>query len=296
MTTPEQRAILEAPSRPEEIEWLRAPEKLHGGPPQPYLSQSACIRRLNAAFEGQWSLDLVAPPLWEGDAREGYVTVVCRISADGQIREHGGGCWYGKGMPKGDSLKGAITLSFRKACTTFGMGLDLFELPPHVVGFLTQCSLQLGLSQDEVSARICRKANKLLKEFAREDCDRAWAYLLKQEEKKKPPPASTSGTPPAPQASGEQASAGSDSPASPPSSEKASAGSTPPASQAEPSRDGGRKIGTKGLARLVAAGKEKGFDHAAIQEFAKSKGKTPSELTGDEARELIDRSKGGTGA
>lgn len=178
--TPEQIAVLTAPTHPSEIEWLEAEERLRGKYPMPYTKHQAVVRRFNAAFAGEWSGEVVGQPAWHEDGPgKGHVVVVYRLSAGGCRREQGGGCRWGTGMPRGDALKGAISLALRKCASLYGFGLDLMERPCEATDLLCRAWGVYGLEPAQLDDLLA-KHNRVLADIRDETAaKRAFHWLGK---------------------------------------------------------------------------------------------------------------------
>jgi hypothetical protein len=103
-----------------------------GGKMLDYLETHAVITRLNEAFGGAWSFEVV-----DYKTMEGEIIVKGRLTAGGVSKEQFGsnevhrlkGENGEKGAPVsvGDDLKAAASDALKKCATLFGVGLHLYE-------------------------------------------------------------------------------------------------------------------------------------------------------------------------
>jgi len=92
-----------------------------------YVEGSAYIARLNNAFEGNWSFEIV-----EHQVREGEVVVLGKLVADGVTKMSFGGSSItvsreGEVISIADDLKAAATDALKKAASLLGVGLHLYS-------------------------------------------------------------------------------------------------------------------------------------------------------------------------
>jgi hypothetical protein len=90
-----------------------------------YVEGTEYIRRLNYAFEGSWSFEIV-----EHQVREAEVMVLGKLVADGVAKMAFGGSSItvsrdGEVISIADDLKAAATDALKKAASLFGVGLHL---------------------------------------------------------------------------------------------------------------------------------------------------------------------------
>jgi len=101
--------------------------KGHSGQTITYVEGTEYIRRLNEAFESQWSFEII-----EHHIRDAEVIVLARITADGITKTAFGGSPItvsrdtGEVISLADDLKAAATDSLKKACSLLGIGLHLY--------------------------------------------------------------------------------------------------------------------------------------------------------------------------
>ena len=99
-----------------------------------YIEGHAVIQRLNDAFEGGWSFEIVRHEIHE-DLDE--VIVLGCLSADGIIKTQFGSASISRaresGSPicLGDDLKSAATDALKKCATLLGVGLHLYRRDPN---------------------------------------------------------------------------------------------------------------------------------------------------------------------
>ena len=109
-----------------------APEQIRqregrGGKMLDYLETHSVITRLNEAFGGAWSFEVVSHEVTDNE-----VLVRGRLSAGGHVKEQFGGSEIarhresGKPVSIADDLKSAASDSLKKAATLFGIGLQLY--------------------------------------------------------------------------------------------------------------------------------------------------------------------------
>ncbi len=118
--------ILTRPFTPEQIRQREG----RGGKMLDYLETHSVITRLNEAFAGQWSFEVLSHEITETEA-----IVHGRLSAGGQIKTAFGGSDIArhretqKPVSIADDLKSAASDSLKKAATLFGIGLHLYDKP-----------------------------------------------------------------------------------------------------------------------------------------------------------------------
>ena len=106
--------------------------KGHSGQTITYVEGTEYIRRLNEAFESQWSFEII-----EHHIRDAEVIVLGRITADGITKTAFGGSPItvsrdtGEVISLADDLKAAATDSLKKACSLLGIGLHLYAENGH---------------------------------------------------------------------------------------------------------------------------------------------------------------------
>lgn len=92
-----------------------------------YVEGAMYIKRLNDAFDGNWSFDIV-----EHQIQATEVIVLGRLTADGVVKSAFGGSTItttkdtGAVLSIADDLKAAATDALKKACTLLGIGLHLY--------------------------------------------------------------------------------------------------------------------------------------------------------------------------
>ena len=92
-----------------------------------YVEGAEYIRRLNEAFEGNWSFEIL-----EHQVREAEVVVLGKLIADGVSKMAFGGSSItvsrdGEVISIADDLKAAATDSLKKAASLLGIGLHLYS-------------------------------------------------------------------------------------------------------------------------------------------------------------------------
>jgi hypothetical protein len=121
------QTTLDTLTRPFPPEQVRQREG-RGGKVLDYLETHAVITRLNEAFNGAWSFEVVSREVTEGE-----VIVRGRLSAGGHVKEQFGGSDIarhresGKPVSIADDLKAAASDALKKAATLFGVGLELYR-------------------------------------------------------------------------------------------------------------------------------------------------------------------------
>ena len=118
---------LEALTRPFDPAQIRQREG-RGGKMLDYLETHSVISRLNEAFNGAWSFEVISHDIMEAE-----VLVHARLSAGGVTKTAFGGSDIarhrdsGKPVSIADDLKAAASDSLKKCATLFGVGLHLYE-------------------------------------------------------------------------------------------------------------------------------------------------------------------------
>ena len=124
------RACLDALTRPFDPAQIKQREG-RKGKMLDYLECHTIITRLNEAFNGAWSFEVV-----DYKSMEGEVIVHGKLSAGGQVKQQFGsnaidrfatGENAGKPVSIGDDLKAAASDALKKCATLFGIGLELYE-------------------------------------------------------------------------------------------------------------------------------------------------------------------------
>ena len=116
-------------TRPFSSEQIRQREG-RGGKTLDYLETHVVITRLNEAFSGQWSFEVLAHEVTETEA-----IVHGKLSAGGVTKTAFGGSDIArhkesqKPVSIADDLKSAASDSLKKAATLFGIGLHLYDKP-----------------------------------------------------------------------------------------------------------------------------------------------------------------------
>ncbi|OGG46683.1 MAG: hypothetical protein A3F84_25110 [Candidatus Handelsmanbacteria bacterium RIFCSPLOWO2_12_FULL_64_10] len=128
-----EQATLETLTRPFAPEQIRQREG-RGGKLLDYLETHAVITRLNEAFNGAWSFEVL-----DFKTMEGEIVVHGKLTAGGQVKAQFGsadihrhkGQDGEKGAPLsiGDDLKAAASDALKKCATLFGVGLHLYDKP-----------------------------------------------------------------------------------------------------------------------------------------------------------------------
>ena len=123
------REILEAPFPPEAI---RTRPGAYGGSLS-YLEGHTVVQRLNEAFDGGWSFEVVAHEVLD---HEVLVVGKLRAETSGVVKMSFGSSRItrddrsGKPIALGDDLKAASTDALKKAATLLGVGLSLYGGQP----------------------------------------------------------------------------------------------------------------------------------------------------------------------
>lgn len=119
--------ILSRPFAAELIQQRRGP----GGQSLSYVSGSEYIRRLNEAFNCEWTFEIVEHQRFTSE-----VVVLGRITIDGVVKSAFGGSSIkmsrqsDEPISLADDLKAAATDALKKASSLFGIGLHLYSQPP----------------------------------------------------------------------------------------------------------------------------------------------------------------------
>jgi len=116
----------EALERPFDTELLKS-RKGPFGQTFSYVEGAEYVRRLNEAFEGEWSFEIV-----EHHVRDTEVVVVGRLSAGRETKMAFGGSSItvsreGEVVSIADDLKAAATDALKKAASLLGVGLHLYS-------------------------------------------------------------------------------------------------------------------------------------------------------------------------
>jgi hypothetical protein len=112
--------------RPFEKELIRS-RRGNFGAALSYVEGPEYIRRLNEAFDGMWSFEVVEHQILERE-----VIVLGRLQADGAVKVAFGGASIkhnaqtNETLNLADDLKAAATDALKKACSLLGMGLHLY--------------------------------------------------------------------------------------------------------------------------------------------------------------------------
>lgn len=123
------RDVLEAPFPPEAI---KTRPGAYGGSLS-YLEGHTVIARLNEAFGGNWSFEVVTHEILD---EEVVVLAKLRAEAAGVVKMSFGSSRItrdeqtGKAVAVGDDLKAAATDALKKSATLLGVGLNLYGGPP----------------------------------------------------------------------------------------------------------------------------------------------------------------------
>lgn len=100
-----------------------------------YVEAAEYIRRLNAAYDGRWSFEVVKHEITDNE-----VIVVGKLSADGVVKMSFGGAEIKRRKETGeivclaDDLKAAATDSLKKCASFLGVGLHLYSEAPKANG------------------------------------------------------------------------------------------------------------------------------------------------------------------
>lgn len=119
------REILEKKFSKKEVKSRPGP----GGRTILYVDTASIIRRLNEAFDGDWSFEIKEKHI---DAQSGYVWVLGRLTCGSVVKEQFGfkaiACNPdGTFIDLGDDLKAAASDALKKCATLLGVGLYLYE-------------------------------------------------------------------------------------------------------------------------------------------------------------------------
>lgn len=118
------RQILEQPFPPSLVKVRKA----RNGKQLSYVEGAEYIKRLNEAFDGNWSFEIV-----EHQIESGEVIVLGRLTADGVTKSAFGGSSVTVARETGavisiaDDLKAAATDALKKACSLLGIGLHMYS-------------------------------------------------------------------------------------------------------------------------------------------------------------------------
>lgn len=154
------REILDRPFPPEKIKKRRGPR---GSKELDYVEGGEVVRRLNEAFDGEWSFHAIErfiQPIRQRDGSERADLVVHGVLEAGGVRHEAfGGAILGHGENAGDDWKIAATDALKKAASYFGVGLHLWIDDDPPVGESVHSSDQ-GITEKQASA-IWAMARKL---------------------------------------------------------------------------------------------------------------------------------------
>lgn len=94
-----------------------------------YIETPSVIKRLNEAFDGEWSFEIKEKEI---DLTRGYIWVLGRLTCGNIVKEQFGFKAFApnheKGFPDfGDDLKAAASDALKKCATLLGVGLYLYE-------------------------------------------------------------------------------------------------------------------------------------------------------------------------
>ncbi|MEN3186967.1 MAG: Rad52/Rad22 family DNA repair protein [Atribacterota bacterium] len=94
-----------------------------------YIETPSVIKRLNEAFDGEWSFEIKEKEI---DLTRGYVWVLGRLTCGNLVKEQFGFKSFSpnheKNVPDfGDDLKAAASDALKKCATLLGVGLYLYE-------------------------------------------------------------------------------------------------------------------------------------------------------------------------
>ena len=146
-----EQTILDTLTRPFDPAQIRQREG-RGGKMLDYLETHSVITRLNEAFAGAWSFEVLSHELLEGEA-----VVHARLSAGGQSKTAFGGSDIArhretqKPVSLSDDLKAAASDALKKCATLYGIGLHLYDKP--------QRPQQTGQRPGQVQARQGQPVN-----------------------------------------------------------------------------------------------------------------------------------------
>lgn len=161
-----------------------------GGKQFTYVEGAEYIRRLNDAFDGNWSFEIV-----EHQVQADEVIVLGKLTANGVVKSAFGGSSVTMAKDTGeivsiaDDLKAAATDSLKKACSLLGIGLHLYSddkpvtkepAPPAKASNgerLTQKQLSaiwamgrnLGLSSEDIRKRTMQAFNCIPEQLDKEE-------------------------------------------------------------------------------------------------------------------------------
>ena len=131
--------LLSKPFPPEKIKQRKGPK----GKMLSYVVTPSVIERLNTAFNGNWSFEVLEHKILEDE-----VVVLGRLSVDGIHKDQFGSKRHEENAQWGDELKAAISDSVKKCATMLGVALYLYE------------------DSDEKKAKPQRRRRKKKKEIA----------------------------------------------------------------------------------------------------------------------------------
>jgi hypothetical protein len=118
----------QALEKPFPAEVIRTRKGAHGQ--LSYVEGAHYIRRLNEAFDGDWSWTILSK-----EVRENEVIVLGSLEIEGRFKQAFGGSRVtsktttGESVSLADDFKAASTDALKKACSLLGIGLDLYVSP-----------------------------------------------------------------------------------------------------------------------------------------------------------------------
>jgi DNA-binding MarR family transcriptional regulator len=123
--TMKNREVLEKKFSKKEVKSRPGP----GGRTILYVETASVIRRLNEAFDGDWSFEIKDKYI---DLQNGYVWILGRLVCGGIVKEQFGSKAIsynpdGSFADLGDDLKAAASDALKKCATLLGVGLYLYE-------------------------------------------------------------------------------------------------------------------------------------------------------------------------
>lgn len=184
------RELLEKPFDPSQIKQRKGTF----GEILDYVEGHAVIQRLNDAFDGNWSFEVVDYKILERE-----VLILGKLSANGVVKMQFGSSKITKAkedgsiISLGDDLKAGATDSLKKAATLLGVGLHLYreegeaakghgqkEEKPRGEGRLTNQQLtailslakQKGMTQREIQEQSLAQFSKSLEYLSQKEASR----------------------------------------------------------------------------------------------------------------------------